>query len=137
MGWWLIVFLSVAHFNKDITGSWTNPSKGHVLFIHDIKKNSLQVKWKYDSDGTGPILLYGTGIIESINLHEAKINVPLNTVSFIINGNVCPTKSITFSSIARVTAASMIMRQCNMSFAFQCPHDIIRNVQASCDGKWE
>ena len=133
----LVLLLSVSQFNKDISGSWTNPASGNVVIYHNVKEKTINVKWKYDSDGTGQVLFRGAGTIEALNFHEAKINVPFQQISLIIDGKVCPTQSIIFSSIMRVTASGMLARQCNLTFAFQCPHDIVRQTRSNCDGRWE
>lgn len=137
MKFFIIFLLSMSQFNKDITGSWTNPSRGQVLIYHNVKEKSVIIRWRYDSEGTGPILFHGKGTVESINFHEGKINVPFQQISLIIDGKLCPTQSVNFSSIMRVTADGMLARQCNLMFAFQCPHDTVRQTQSNCDGKWE
>jgi hypothetical protein len=131
--------LSASDKNKDnISGSWVNPAYEDVTFWHDSKDGSLKVRWDFNSIATGPIILRGIGTaIKDVEKDIIKISVPINKFHLLIEGKVCESKDIHFSSDGMWYQNSLLMDNCQIAFVYQCAKEEPKTIYNYCSGRWE
>ena len=122
---------------RNITGSWWNPSGGVVLFLHDPPTKSLQMRWVFNSYATGPVTLIGQGTVTALDLRNLELTANIQPISLILDGRLCETSRIDFSSKARWTQRDVIMKQCSLVFSFHCGKGAPGTITTDCSGRWE
>ncbi len=123
--------------SKNVTGTWTNPAGENVTFQHNVSNGSLQLRWPFNSQATGPVVLHGRGSIEISPKNELSFSIPIETFPLWMNGKVCETKSIQFSSEGKLKDNFLFMKNCNIKFVVKCEKEEPKTVYNVCNGRWE
>lgn len=126
-----------AHVGRSLSGMWTTPAGETVVFRHDAASGTLHVRWWFNSNATGPIVLRGSGVIDATNLHALSLLVSIEPVPLFINGRLCETSDIRFSSTGWEHDGALMMRTCRISFRSRCGKEEARTRENVCDGMWQ
>jgi len=127
----ILIFLSTY---DNISGTWINKENNHELTFNQ-KNRDADIKWKFNSNYTGPKILIGKGVVDIID-GIGDIVAGFELFPIYIDGGTCKTTNIILSTKAALYENCLYTTQCYVTFSANC-NGTIRKIKTPCHGRWE